>query len=62
MRTQLLPQIIFLVMAAALSGALAFYAYRGRSRQGVILLVLSLIAMSEWSLAYALELAAQRPG
>jgi diguanylate cyclase (GGDEF)-like protein/PAS domain S-box-containing protein len=61
MRTQLLPQIIFLVMAAALSGALAFYAYRGRSRQGVILLVLSLIAMSEWSLAYALELAAADP-
>ncbi len=48
-------------MAAALSGALAFYAYRRRGSQGEILLVLLLIAMSEWSLAYALELAAADP-
>ncbi|MDP8949171.1 MAG: EAL domain-containing protein [Actinomycetota bacterium] len=48
-------------MATALSAALALYVYKRRGGRGAILLVLLLLAMSEWSLAYALELVAADP-
>jgi diguanylate cyclase (GGDEF)-like protein/PAS domain S-box-containing protein len=52
----LLPPIAGLILAAALPAALAFYVYRSRSTRGTLLLVLVLLAMSEWALAYALEI------
>jgi N-terminal 7TM region of histidine kinase len=48
-------------VATALPTALAFYVYRRGSRQGAILLMSLLLAMSEWSLVSAVELATTRP-
>ena len=58
----LLPAIAVLLLAATLPAALAFYVYRSHSTKGTLLLVLVLLAMSEWALAYALEIAAGDPG
>lgn len=57
----LLPLIAVSLLAAALSAALALYVYRNRPTKGSVLLVLVLLAMSEWALAYALELAVRDP-
>jgi diguanylate cyclase (GGDEF)-like protein/PAS domain S-box-containing protein len=56
MSSQHLTPVVFLLAATGLPVALAFYVYRRGSGPGTILLVLSLIAMGEWALAYALEL------
>jgi diguanylate cyclase (GGDEF)-like protein/PAS domain S-box-containing protein len=50
-----------LLLAAALPAALAIYVYRSRGTRGTLLLVLVLLAMSEWALAYALEIAVSDP-
>jgi diguanylate cyclase (GGDEF)-like protein/PAS domain S-box-containing protein len=57
---QALP-LIMLLLAVALPAALALYAYRHRSTWGTLLIVLVLLAASEWALAYALELAVADP-
>ena len=56
MNWQLLSPIILLLATAALSATLALYAYNSRSTRGALLLVLLLLVMSEWALAYALQL------
>jgi PAS domain S-box-containing protein len=48
---------ILLTMAAALSAALALYAWRRRAVPGVTVFILLMLAVVEWSLTYALELA-----
>jgi diguanylate cyclase (GGDEF)-like protein/PAS domain S-box-containing protein len=58
---QAIPFNIFLLAASALPAGLALYAYRHRGVQGTLLLVLLLLAMSEWALAYTLELAVADP-
>jgi diguanylate cyclase (GGDEF)-like protein/PAS domain S-box-containing protein len=61
MSSQLITPIILLLAATVLPAALALYVYRRASGQGGILLVLLLLAMGEWALAYALELAVVEP-
>ncbi len=61
MRAQILVSVILLVTASALPAALALYVYRRRSGRVALLLVASLLAMSEWALAYGLELVAIGP-
>ncbi len=60
MRAQLLPFILLLI-SAALPAALALHVYRRGSGRGVLLLVVLLLAMSGWALAYALELVITDP-
>jgi len=48
---------VLLTMAAALSAALALYAWRHRAVPGAMIFVLLTLAVVEWSLTYALELA-----
>src|SRR5215211_4869670 len=56
MNWELLSPIILLLASAALSAVLALYVYNRRSTRGALLLVLLLLVMGEWALAYALEL------
>ena len=51
------PYTLPLLGAAAVSAALAFYAWRRRSAAGVIPFVGLMLAVAVWSLGYALELA-----
>ena len=51
MSSQLLTPIILLLAATVLPIALALFVYRRTSGHGEILLVLLLLAMSEWALA-----------
>ncbi len=61
MRAQLLPSIFLLLASTVLPAALALYVYRRVSGRGVLLLVVLLLAMSEWALTYALELVVTAP-
>jgi diguanylate cyclase (GGDEF)-like protein/PAS domain S-box-containing protein len=61
MSSQLLAPIILLLAATVLPVALALYVYRRADGQGGTLLVLLMLAMSEWALAYALELVVAGP-
>lgn len=54
---QLLPPVILLLVATIVPAALALYIYVRGGTSGLLLLGLMLLAMSEWALAYALELA-----
>jgi lipopolysaccharide export LptBFGC system permease protein LptF len=54
MGAQLLPSLVIVFATTALP--LALHVYRRGSGRGVTLLVVLLLAMSEWALAYALEL------
>ena len=47
--------VLLLVIAAALSVTLAFFAWRRRPASGATPLVLLMLVVAEWSLAYALE-------
>ena len=61
MSWQLLSLIILLLATSALSATLALYVHGRRSTRAAFLLALVLLAMSEWSLAYALELGIADP-
>jgi len=51
------PYTLPLLGAAAVSAALAFYAWRRRSAPGVRPFIVLLLGVAVWSLGYALELA-----
>ncbi len=57
MHWQYTPYILPLLAAAAISAALAFYAWRRRSAPGVAPFILLMLAVAEWSLGSALRLA-----
>ena len=61
MSAQLLAPITLLLVATVLPAALALYVYRRTGGQAGVLLVLLLLAMSGWALAYALELIVAGP-
>ena len=50
------PYVISLLMAGAISGVLAFFAWRHRGSPGAIPLTLLLMAVAVWQVAYAFEL------
>jgi PAS domain S-box-containing protein len=56
MHWQFTPYTLPLIAAAAVSAAIAVYGWHRRSAPGAIFFVLLVLAVSEWSLAYALEL------
>jgi PAS domain S-box-containing protein len=56
MNWQYNPYVLPLVIAAALSAALALYVWRRRPAPGAGPLTLLILAVAEWSLGYALEL------
>ncbi len=57
MTFQLAAPIIPLLIGAFITSALAYYVWRRRSEPGAIPLVLLMLAVTEWSLGYAFELA-----
>jgi hypothetical protein len=56
MHWQYTPYALPLLITAAISAALALYAWRRCSAPGVTLFVLHMLAVTEWSLGYVLEL------
>jgi PAS domain S-box-containing protein len=56
MHWQSTPYTLPLLIATAISAAIAIYAWRRRSASGAIPLVLLMLAVAEWSLGYTLEL------
>jgi PAS domain S-box-containing protein len=57
MHWQYNPYVLSLILAATVSGALAFYVWRRRPAPGAASLALLMLAVVEWSLGYALEMA-----
>ena len=57
MHWQYNPYVLALVIAAAVSAAVAFFAWRRRPASGATPLALLMLAVAEWSLAYALGMA-----
>ena len=53
--------VLPLVMAAALSATLAFFAWRRRPASGATPLALLMLAVAEWTLAYAWEVGSPNP-
>ena len=58
MRWQYTPYALPLLIAAAISAALAFIAWRRRAVSGATSFVLLMLAVFDWTLGYALEMAA----
>jgi hypothetical protein len=56
MHWQSTPYALPLLIATAISAAVAIYAWRRRSASGAKALALLMLAVAEWSLGYALEL------
>jgi hypothetical protein len=57
MHWQYNPYVFPLVIAAAVSAAIAFFAWQRRPAPGAMPLVYLMLAASEWSLGYALGMA-----
>jgi 4-amino-4-deoxy-L-arabinose transferase-like glycosyltransferase len=56
MHWQAMPHVILLVATAAISAALAYYAWQHRPVPGGTPFTLLMLAVAEWALTYALEL------
>ncbi len=56
MHWQYTPYVLPLIVAAAVSAALALFVWRRRPTPGAALCVLLMLAVAEWQLGYALEL------
>ncbi len=57
MHWQYTPYVLPLVIAAAVSAAVAFFAWRRRPAPGVMSLVFLMLGVCEWSLGYAVGMA-----
>src|SRR5260370_35958273 len=57
MHWQFTPYVLPVIVSALVSAALAFSAWRRRSAPGAASFSLLMLAVAEWALAYALELA-----
>lgn len=56
MRWQFTPYVLPVIVSAVISAAIAFFIWQRRAAAGAISFSLLMLAVAEWSLAYALEL------
>src|SRR5579872_1886312 len=56
MHWQFTPYVLPVIVSAVISAAIAFFIWQRRASVGAIAFCLLMLAVAEWSLAYALEL------